>query len=120
AYVGNRWNPKGLTRKIMKMLDARGDLLTQCALRVLPGFPHSVVNYAAGLCRLPLVTFITAAILGLGIKWAVYASAIHSGLQPVTREDDALSFDILLPLIALALLLLIGAWMRQKVEEDKE
>ncbi|MCC5883409.1 MAG: VTT domain-containing protein [Halomonas sp.] len=120
ARVGKRWNPEGLTRKIMEMLTKRGDLLTQCALRVLPGFPHSVINYAAGLCRLPLVTFIMAAALGLGIKWAVYASAIHSGLQAVSRGDDPITLDLLLPLIALALLLLIGAWMRRRVEENKE
>ncbi|MGQ4880032.1 TVP38/TMEM64 family protein [Billgrantia sp. LNSP4103-1] len=118
ARVRERWNPKGLTRKIMIMLTRRGDLLTQSALRVLPGFPHSVINYAAGLCRLPLSTFILAAVLGLGIKWAVYASAIYSGLQAVSREDEALSFDILLPLFALALLLLVGAWMR--VEQGRE
>ncbi|MFQ3787590.1 TVP38/TMEM64 family protein [Halomonas sp. A29] len=120
ARVGDRWNPKGLTRKIMQMLTVRSDLLTQCALRVLPGFPHSVINYAAGLCRLPIGVFVIAAVLGLGIKWAIYASAIHSGLQAVSREDDAFTFDILLPLFALALLLLIGAWMRRRVEEDKE
>ncbi|MGY6563485.1 MAG: TVP38/TMEM64 family protein [Halomonadaceae bacterium] len=120
ARVGKRWNPEGLTRKIMEMLTKRGDLLTQCALRVLPGFPHSVINYAAGLCRLPLSTFIMAAALGLGIKWAVYASAIHSGLQAVSRGDDFISLDLVLPLIALALLLLIGAWMRRRVEENKE
>ncbi|MCE8026902.1 VTT domain-containing protein [Halomonas sp. MCCC 1A11058] len=120
ARVGKRWNPEGLTRKIMEMLTKRGDLLTQCALRVLPGFPHSVINYAAGLCRLPLSTFVMAAALGLGIKWAVYASAIHSGLQAVSRGDDFISLDLVLPLIALALLLLIGAWMRRRVEENKE
>jgi uncharacterized membrane protein YdjX (TVP38/TMEM64 family) len=120
ARVGKRWNPEGLTRKIMEMLSKRGDLLTQCALRVLPGFPHSVINYAAGLCRLPLSTFVMAAALGLGIKWAVYASAIHSGLQAVSRGDDFITLDLILPLIALALLLLIGAWMRRRVEENKE
>ncbi|MCE8013387.1 TVP38/TMEM64 family protein [Billgrantia desiderata] len=120
ARVGERWNPKGLTRKIMEMLTKRGDLLTQCALRVLPGFPHSVINYAAGLCRLPLSTFVMAAALGLGIKWAVYASAIHSGLQAVSRGDDFITLDLILPLIALALLLLVGAWMRRRVEENKE
>src|SRR5690554_8030252 len=45
ARVGDRWTPKGLTRKIMRRLETRSDFLTQCALRVLPGFPHSVVNY---------------------------------------------------------------------------
>ena len=113
---GQRWQPGNFMRKIMRMLTERSDLLTQCALRVLPGFPHSVINYAAGLCQLSRPTFVLAAVLGLGIKWAVYSSAIYGGLQAVAAEDEALSLRNLLPLIALALLLLVGAWMRRKIE----
>lgn len=120
ALAGDRWQPKGLTRKVMLMLEARSDLLTQCALRVLPGFPHSVINFAAGLRRLPLGTFLLAATLGLGIKWAVYASAIYSGLDAIANDESFLSADILLPLVALTLLLLLGSWMRRRVEEERE
>ncbi|WP_240609917.1 TVP38/TMEM64 family protein [Billgrantia endophytica] len=120
ARIGDRWNPRGLTRKIMRMLEQRSDFLTQCALRVLPGFPHSVINFAAGLRRLPLRTFVIAAVVGLGIKWAVYASAIHGALEAVAKEEDIISADIVLPLVALAVLLLIGAWMRRRVEEGRE
>ncbi|PXX95611.1 TVP38/TMEM64 family protein [Halomonas sp. LBP4] len=114
--VGKRFSPGALTRRIMRMLARRSDFLTQCALRVMPGFPHSVVNYAAGLCRLPLATFIAAAVVGLGIKWAVYASAIHSTLVAVER-GEALGVDVMLPLLALTLLLLIGAWMRRRLDQ---
>lgn len=118
ARIGDRWTPGGLTRKIMNRLEARGDFLTQCALRVLPGFPHSVVNYAAGLLRLPLATFVTAAVVGLGVKWAVYASAIHGALEAVERKD-ALGPDVALPLVALTALLLVGAWLRRRVERGQ-
>jgi uncharacterized membrane protein YdjX (TVP38/TMEM64 family) len=118
ARVGDRWSPRGLTRKIMRMLDKRSDFLTQCALRVLPGFPHSVINYAAGLRRLPLRTFVIAAVIGLGIKWAVYASAIHGALEAVERED-VLSLDVVLPLVILTVLLLAGAWLRRRVEAGR-
>ena len=117
ARVGDRWTPKGLTRKIMRRLEQRSDFLTQCALRVLPGFPHSVVNYAAGLLRLPLGTFLMAAIIGLGVKWAVYASAIYGALEAVEKEE-ALSVSVVLPLLALTVLLLVGAWVRRRVEAN--
>ena len=119
ARIGDGWTPGKLTRKIMRMLEKRSDFLTQCALRVLPGFPHSVINYAAGLRRLPLRTFVIAAVIGLGIKWAVYASAIHGALEAVEKED-ALSPEVVMPLVALTLLLLIGAWMRRRVEQGRE
>lgn len=117
AWVGDRWTPKGLTRKIMRRLEQRSDFLTQCALRVLPGFPHSVVNYAAGLLRLPLGTFLMAATIGLGVKWAVYASAIYGALEAVEKEE-ALSISVVLPLLALTVLLLVGAWVRRRVEAN--
>jgi len=115
ARLGARWAPGGLTRQVMGKLERRGDFLTQCALRVLPGFPHSVVNFAAGLLRLPLSTFVMAAIIGLAAKWAVYASAIFGALEAMEREE-AVSPSVILPLLALTLLLLAGAWLRRRVE----
>lgn len=117
ARFSDRWTPGTLTRKIMGKLERRSDFLTQCALRVLPGFPHSVVNFAAGLLRLPLGTFVMAAIIGLGVKWAVYASAIYGALEAVESEE-ALSLNVILPLVALTLLLLAGAWLRRRVEAN--
>lgn len=111
--------PRGLTKRVMDVMSQRGDALTQCAFRVLPGFPHSVINYAAGLLNLPVGTFIASAVIGLGIKWAVYASAIHGALEAV-ETGDALSIDVILPLIALTLLLLLGAGVRRAVERRRE
>ena len=103
----------------MEVLERRSDLMTQCALRILPGFPHSVINFAAGLRNIPLKTYLVAAALGLSIKWGVYSSAIYGALEAI-EEEDALQFDVVLPLIALALLLLIGAWYRRRVEAARE
>lgn len=115
ARCERRLRPGKLTRRIMRLMQRRGDLLTQCALRVLPGFPHSVINYAAGLVRLPLRPFLVAAILGLGAKWAVYASAIHGALEAVDR-GEGLGIEVALPLALLTLLLLLGAWVRRRIE----
>lgn len=114
SRFSHRWTPRGLTRKVMGKLEKRSDFLTLCALRVLPGFPHSVVNFAAGLLRLPLATFVMAAIIGLAAKWAVYASAIYGALEAMESEQ-AVSPSVILPLLALTLLLLTGAWLRRRV-----
>jgi uncharacterized membrane protein YdjX (TVP38/TMEM64 family) len=115
ARLGACWTPKGLTRQVMGKLERRSDFLTQCALRVLPGFPHSVVNFAAGLLRLPLTTFVMAAIIGLALKWAVYASAIFAALEAVESEQ-AISVSVIFPLVTLTLLLLAGAWFKRRVD----
>lgn len=119
ARASQRWSPKGLTLKVMQMLEQRSDLMTQCALRVLPGFPHSVINFAAGLRGISLKTYLLAAALGLSIKWGVYSSAIYGALEAI-EEGNALQFDVVLPLIALAILLLAGAWYRRRVEAARD
>lgn len=115
SRLGGRLASSGFTHKVMGKLAKRGDFLTQCALRILPGFPHSVVNFAAGLLRLPLGTFVMAAVIGLGVKSAVYASAIHGALEAVEGEE-VVGFDVVLPMVALTLLVLIGAWLRRRIE----
>ncbi|MBZ5488220.1 VTT domain-containing protein [Halomonas aquamarina] len=115
ARTSARWQPTGLTRRVMQTLQARSDLLTQCALRVLPGFPHAVINFAAGLSRIPLPVFLLAAALGLAVKWGVYSSAIYGALEAI-EEENALQFDVLLPLLALTVLLLVGAWFKRRTQ----
>jgi len=103
----------------MDTLKARSDLLTQCAMRVLPGFPHSVINFAAGLGHIALGRYLLAAALGLAVKWAVYSSAIYGALEAI-EEEDPLQMDVLLPLLALTALLLAGAWYRRRLEAAQE
>jgi uncharacterized membrane protein YdjX (TVP38/TMEM64 family) len=105
--------PRG--RRIRDFLTRRSDLATQCALRLLPGFPHSAVNYAGGLLKLSLPRFLLAAVLGLTVKWGIYATAIHRGVAALERGDVIGTRD-LLPLFLLALLLLAGAWVRRSLE----
>ncbi|WP_290651143.1 VTT domain-containing protein [Aquisalimonas sp.] len=111
-WLGGDTSPESGGEKIKKLLAARGDIATQCALRVLPGFPHSVVNYAAGVLRLPLPGFTIAAVIGLTVKWTVYTAAVRSGLDAL-EAGEAVSARELLPLVVLALLLIVGAAVRR-------
>lgn len=97
--------------RVMNLLRERGDLLTQLTLRVTPGFPHSVVNYAAGILHLPLKTFLLAAVIGLGVKWMVYAAAVDA-LVDVGTGAEPLGLESVAPLLLLALFLGIGAFAR--------
>jgi len=119
ARLGERWKPGPLTRKVMATLEERSDLLTQCALRLLPGFPHSVINFAAGLSRIPIRTYLLAAVLGLSAKWLVYSSAIYKALEAI-EEENPLQLDVIFPLLVLAILLLVGAWFRRRVDAVKK
>ncbi|MCC5807940.1 MAG: VTT domain-containing protein [Opitutales bacterium] len=120
AYVFARkmrsdWKPSGPSAKIYDLLRRRGGLATQTALRMFPGFPHSVVNFACGVLRLPFGTFLAAAVIGLAVKWGVYANAVH-GITDAVAAGDAVSFRTLWPLFALAALLLAGTWLKSRIE----
>jgi uncharacterized membrane protein YdjX (TVP38/TMEM64 family) len=114
AYLIARWaraGPVSDNRAVILLLARRGDFLTQLGLRVMPAFPHSVVNYGAGILGLPLPTFLTAAALGLAIKWYIYSVAIHA-LLAAGNGEDPLGPRTAAPLFLLAVLLLAGAFVR--------
>tara|TARA_R110002051_G_scaffold17586_2_gene51167 strand:+ start:14104 stop:14727 length:624 start_codon:yes stop_codon:yes gene_type:complete len=105
--LGDAWRPGRLARQVLNLLGKRSDFLTQCALRILPGFPHAFVNLAGGVLHLPLAGFFVAAVVGLAVKWTVYAQAVH-GMVSASQAEQALGLGTLLPLIILALLLALG------------
>ncbi|QOC21621.1 VTT domain-containing protein [Wenzhouxiangella sp. AB-CW3] len=115
--LGRDWQPSGGSARIVKLLERRGDLLTLLALRMLPGFPHSVINFASGVLGLPLATFLAATALGLTIKWGIYATAIH-GITDAVEGEQALSAGTVMPLFVLVALTLAGAWARRRMGSD--
>jgi uncharacterized membrane protein YdjX (TVP38/TMEM64 family) len=112
------WRPDGVGGKVFNLLERRSDLMTQTALRVLPGFPHSVVNFAGGLLLLPLAVFTISALIGMTIKWAVYASAVY-GVVDAVESDSAIQLNSLLPLLILSILLLVGTWVKSRMKSEQ-
>lgn len=108
------WQASVTSGRIFRLLQRRSDLLTQTALRMLPGFPYSVVNYAGGALRLPLGTFMAAAAVGMSVKWTVYVGLVHEATDAVVAESPV-RLTALWPLVLLAVLLLAGAWMRGRI-----
>lgn len=91
---------------LFQVLERQGDFFTLCALRVLPGMPHSVINYASGTLALPLPRFLSATVLGLAVKTYLYSSAL--GVAGAASPADLMRLQVLGPLILIALLLLLG------------
>ncbi len=116
--LGGGWRPPDKGRRTMRLMARHGDFATLLALRVLPGFPHSVVNYGAGTLRLPLVSFTLATVLGLLVKWGVYSTAIH-GLAEAGAKGEPPGIDALLPLLVLAVLFAFGGAVRRLIEQRR-
>lgn len=104
VVAGSR--PEGDGR-LLRLLARRSDFLTLLAVRVTPGFPHSAINFAAGALALPRGRFLASTALGLAVKSALYATAIHRAARLATLED-AISWTTVAPLAALSVLLLAG------------
>jgi len=98
-----------------RLLASESDFLTLCALRLVPAFPHSVLNYGAGIVHLPLGRFIAAAAIGFGLKSFLYSSVIHRVME-ATDARDLLRAEAV-PLLFLLALLLLGAHVLRRRRE---
>lgn len=99
-------------QRAWRALEHESDFLALCALRLVPAFPHSVLNYGAGILRLPLGGFAVSAAIGFGLKAALYSSVIHNLIE-TAEVRDLLRPETLLPLFLLALLLFLARFLRR-------
>jgi len=89
AYLFSRRLTEEWIRRIerskgYRLLNKHNNFLTSFALRVLPGFPHSVTNYSSGILQTRFRDYIPAAMLGMGIKYYLYSVAIYNATSAAT------------------------------------
>lgn len=107
------WSSRIKHSHLFHELEQRGDFLSLCAIRLLPAFPHSVINYGAGILQLPIGSFFASSIIGLGAKSFLYSNAIHSALQ-ANELSELVQLDTLGPLVILALLATVAAFIHNR------
>ena len=88
-YLSLEWRQKIENTHGYRLLHSQDNFYTLFALRVLPAFPHAIINYSAGLLNARLSHFIIATLLGISIKSYLYARVIYSA-------SSELTFDLLL------------------------
>ena len=102
------------TSRSYRLLQAQENFFTLFAMRVFPGFPHSLVNYSAGLLKAKLGQFILAAMLGVGIKSFVYARVIDSASSRPSL-DLLVDLGVVAPLLGLSLGSLLVMYVYRRV-----
>jgi len=115
GYLGDSVYRRVEHHRTFRILSTRSDFFTQAALRVLPGFPHGIINYSAGLLRLPPGQFLLAAVLGLAVKWTVYCWSIHA-LFHQGLGGQGPGAGALLALVLLTLFLGVGSWITHRLK----
>jgi uncharacterized membrane protein YdjX (TVP38/TMEM64 family) len=88
-------------------LRKHSDWATLSAMRSLPNFPHSVINYGAGILRVPLPRFFFSTVIGFTAKGYLYASMIHHAVK-ADSLSDVIDLKTLAPLFILAALFMLG------------
>mgnify|MGYP002152283038 CR=1 FL=1 len=114
AFISGGARKRIESSKAFAAMQQQSDWLTLCAVRILPGFPHSIINYGAGILKIPLPVFITTATVGFAAKGFLYASAIYQAAR-ADELQTAGRFEMAMPLVCLALLFIIGKFLRRKL-----
>jgi uncharacterized membrane protein YdjX (TVP38/TMEM64 family) len=83
------------------------DWATLCAMRTLPNFPHAVINYGAGILKVPLPLFLFSTGIGFTAKGYLYASMIHHAVK-ADSLSDVIDLKLLAPLFILTVLFMLG------------
>ncbi|MCP4982199.1 MAG: hypothetical protein GY935_17110 [Gammaproteobacteria bacterium] len=119
SYLSEDWKQRIQGSRSYQFLHAQENFFTLFAMRVFPGFPHSLVNYSSGILHARLDHFIVAAILGISIKSYIYARVIYSA-------SDSPSIEMLLdvwtlgPLILLSIVSAIGVFINYRSTRRKD
>lgn len=107
------WGRRNTASPLFTFMKSHSGLLLWTALRILPGFPHSAINYSAGILRMNALSFIMSTVLGYAVKGYVYTSAVYHATH-VESEADAFSAETLWPLVALSVLMIAALFVRKR------
>ncbi|MBE9537235.1 MAG: TVP38/TMEM64 family protein [Proteobacteria bacterium] len=114
------WRARIGENRFFRLLEKRSDFLTQCALRTVPAFPHSFINYSAGVLKLPLLPFLLAAMVGISIKTILYTTAIH-GAMKASDPSELIRIETMGPLVILTLLFVLAHFFQRHLSRiDKK
>ena len=109
------WIHKVENNRVYKLLQKEDNFFTLLALRVMPAFPHSIINYSSGILNIKLIYFIPAAFIGIGIKSFIFSRVIYNATSTASMSD-LLSLSTFGPLILLSALLLLGIFIKYRID----
>jgi len=107
GYVGGSWAERFHNGRVQRFLSNHSSFLALFGLRLAPTSPHSFINYAAGLARIPPARFLISTLAAMAIKSYVYATAVQNTIGGGS-VSNAVSTPALLSLFAVTALALIG------------
>ncbi len=114
SYLTEEWIARVRNSRSYEFLQTHDNFLSLFAMRVFPGFPHSLINYSSGILNARLSHFVVAAVFGIAIKSYIYSRVIH-------RATHSLSLDMLFdisvfgPLVLLSMISVLGVYLNYRI-----
>ena len=111
--ISDKWVQRIENSRTYRLLQGHNHFFTVFSIRVLPGFPHGLINYSAGILKCPPMHFVASSLAGFAIKFYLYSDLVYHATDAIANKK---SFDIaaLSPLILLSALSLIGVYVRHR------
>jgi len=106
-FVGGPWVERFHSHRVTQFLSRHSSFASLFAIRIFPGSQHGLINYGAGLVKVPIVRFLVATIAAIAIKAFLYAKAIE-GSVGASNVQEALNWQTVTALSLLGLLALGG------------
>lgn len=118
ASLSDEWVHRVENSRVYKMLHKQDGFFALLAMRVMPGFPHGLVNYSSGILKINLLYFVIAAFIGIGLKSYIYAGVIYQAASGASI-NDLLDISIFGPLVLLAVVIFAGVIVKYKWDEKR-
>lgn len=113
ATLSDEWVHRVEKSHIYRVLHKQDSFFALLAMRIMPAFPHGLVNYSSGILKVNLVNFVPATFIGIGLKSYVYAPVIYQAAGGASLADllDITTFG---PLVLLSVVILGGVILKYK------
>lgn len=112
-WIGGPWVERFREHRVTKFIERHASFPSLFAIRIFPSSPHGFLNYGAGLVKIPLLKFLLATLLAVGIKAYLYATAIVNSVGASTIQE-ALNWQTITALTALGAIGIAGHLLQQK------
>lgn len=111
--LASDWIEKIEGSKVYRLLQENDNFYTLFALRIMPAFPHALINYSSGILKVKLKYFLPASFIGVAIKSYLFSSIIHQAVISGSVYD-LIDVKVLAPLIIFSLLIFVVVFINYK------
>lgn len=118
-YIGGPWVESFRDHRVTRFIEQHATFPSLFAVRIFPSSPHCFLNYGAGLVKIPLLKFLLATLLAIGIKAYLYSTAISQSVGAKSIRE-ALNWQTVTALVVLSVLGILGHIFKKRWELQRQ